>query len=69
MKLYTMDKTEILDVSKITTNKEGLVVEGTVMGTMPLRTVLRAQEMRAGLRLLGWGTMWRALKMLVTGKA
>lgn len=69
MKLYTMDKTVIMEVSKLTVNKEGLVVEGTIMGTMPLKTVLRPQEMRAGLRLLSWGTIWSALKMLVTGKA
>lgn len=68
LKLYTTDKTILMDVSKVTAGKDGLVIEGTIMGAMPLKTVLNPQELRAGLRLLGWSTVWRAIKMLITGK-
>lgn len=69
MKLYTPDKTVLMDVSKVTTNKDGLVIEGKIMGTMPMKAVLRPEELRAGLRLVRFSVIWMALKMLVTGKA
>jgi hypothetical protein len=68
MKFYTMDKTVLMDVSKVSTHKDGIVIEGKIMGTMPMKAVLRPEELRAGMRFVSLTLIWLGLKMLVTGK-
>ena len=68
MKFYTLDKSVLMDVTKVSSHPEGIVLEGKIMGTMPMKAVLRPSELRAGMRFLGLKLIWRALKMLITGK-
>lgn len=69
MKFYTMDKTVLMDVSNITTHPKGIVLEGKIMGTMPMKAVLQPEELRAALRFINFKLIWAVVKMLVTGKA
>jgi len=52
MKLYTPEKTELIDVTALRPHGTGLLVEGKIMGAMPMKAVLRPSELRAGFRLL-----------------
>lgn len=52
MKLVTTEGTDLLDVTAITATPEGLVIEGQIMGAMPMRAVLTPVELRRSLRLL-----------------
>ena len=52
MKLYGLDKKEMLNVSKIETRNGEVIIKGKIYGTMPLVAVLRPQEARAALKLL-----------------
>lgn len=53
MKLYTPDATELIDVTAIHPHPDGLLIEGRIMGAMPMKAVLRPRELRGALRLLG----------------
>ncbi len=52
MKLYTPDKSVLLDVTAVAPHPDGVLVTGKIMGTMPMKAIVRPEELRAGLRLL-----------------
>jgi len=68
MKFFTEDKTVLMDVTAVKESQDGIVVEGKIMGTMPMKAVLTAIELRAGLRLLSAALVWRCLRMLARGR-
>jgi len=64
MKLYTPENTELIDVTSVTPHENGIEIEGTIMGAMPMRAVLRASELRRGMRFLKPRLVWTAVTML-----
>lgn len=52
MKIYSADKSELMQVSKIERDGNELVLKGKVFGTMPINARLNPKESRAALRLL-----------------
>jgi hypothetical protein len=64
MKLYGSDNSELMEVSALRPEANRLVVEGTIMGAMPIRAVLTPAELRSALRLLNFKTMVFILGML-----
>lgn len=69
MKFYTTDKNVLMDVSNVAPHKDGIILEGKIMGTMPMKAILRPEELRAGMRFVSIKLIWLGLKMLITGKA
>ena len=67
MKLYAVDNSELMDIAKIYADGANLVVEGTIMGAMPIRAILKPAEARRALCLLDWKTKLHALGMLFRG--
>lgn len=67
MKLYTTDNSELMDISKITAEGRNLVVEGTIMGAVPIRAVVKPAELRAAMRTMSLGTKMKAATMLFRG--
>ncbi len=66
MKFYTPEKTDLIDVTAVRPHPDGLLIEGKIMGAMPMKAVLRPRELRAGLRFLTARTIWTLLRMLVS---
>ena len=64
MKLYTPENTELIEVTSVAPHNDGIEVRGTIMGAMPMRAVLRPQELRRGFRFVTPGLAWAVLKML-----
>jgi hypothetical protein len=64
VKLYTPESTELIEVTSVTPLKNGVEIEGTIMGAMPMRAVLRASELRKGMRFLKPGLVWMLVTML-----
>jgi hypothetical protein len=64
MKLYTPDKIELMEVRSIGCSPQGLVIDGQIMGTMPMKAVLTPHELRRAFRLLGLRNVMFALGML-----
>ena len=52
MKFYTPEKTVLLDITSVQPHPDGVVVSGKIMGTMPMKAILRPEELRAAFRLL-----------------
>jgi hypothetical protein len=64
MKIYTPDKSELMDVSSIQHENGNLIVSGKIMGSMPMKAVIRPQDARQGLKLLDIRTIFFLLTFL-----
>ena len=56
MKVFAADKSELMEVSKIERVGDNLVLHGKIMGSLPMKAVLRPAEARKGLFLLDFKT-------------
>jgi hypothetical protein len=56
MKLYSPDKSELMDISSIERDGEDLVIKGKVFGAMPMAARLRPQEAKKALKLINLRT-------------
>jgi hypothetical protein len=52
MKLYSPDKSELMDVSSIERDGADLVIKGKVFSAMPMTARLRPEEARKALKLV-----------------
>lgn len=64
MIFYSPDDSLLIDVKAVKEHPEGLVIEGKIMGSMPMKAVLRPEEMRAAFKFLSWQILRRAAKMI-----
>ena len=64
MKMYTPDGTELIEVTAVIPHEGGVLLEGTIMGTMPMKAVLGPAELRRGLRFATPRLVWTLLAML-----
>jgi len=64
MKLYMTDNSDLMEILKIYPENDNLIVEGTIMGAMPVRAVVKPAEIRSALRLMSAKTKMKALSML-----
>ncbi len=64
MKLYMTDNSDLMEIIKIYPEKGNLIVEGTIMGAMPVKAVVKPAEMRRALGLMSFGTKMSAFLML-----
>jgi len=64
VKLYGPDKSLLIEVSAVKPHAEGLVIEGKIMSAMPMKAVLRPEDLRAALKLVSWAIVRRGLAML-----
>jgi len=63
MKLYTAERTELMQVAAIERDGDDLVIKGKVFGTMPMSARLTPGEARAALRLLRPRLVWFLLTL------
>jgi hypothetical protein len=64
MKLFTPDKGELLHVTSIEPHPDGLIIHGKIMGAMPMKAILRPEELRHTFKLFGPKQYWTVLRML-----
>jgi hypothetical protein len=64
MKLYASDNSDLMEISTIYSLNGNLVVEGTIMGAMPIRAIVKPAEVRKALGLMSFGTKLKAFGML-----
>jgi len=58
MKIYGADGSELMAITAIERESSTLIVRGKIFGTMPLTAKLKPSEVRKGIRLMSWRTMW-----------
>ena len=64
MRLYTPDNSELIEISAVVPSPDGLLIEGTIMGAMPMKALLRPAELRRGFRLLTFRSALALILML-----
>ncbi len=64
MRLYTPDNSELIEVTAVVPHEDGIQVEGTIMGAMPMKAILRPQDLRGAFRFLTPKLVWTACRML-----
>jgi hypothetical protein len=52
MKIFSKDKSELMEVKSLERDGNALVIKGKVFGTMPMQARLTPEEARKGLKLL-----------------
>ena len=64
MKLYQADNSDLMEISSIEKDGKNLVIEGTIMGAVPVRAIVKPAEVRAALGIMSIGTLFHAASML-----
>ena len=65
MKLYTPEQVELMEVKSLTATDEGLVIDGQIMGAMPMKAVLTPAELRKAFKLLDARSAMALIGMLL----
>ena len=64
MKFHTPENTDLIEVTAVRPHANGILIEGTIMGAMPMRAVLRPAELRRGFSLLSARTVATLIAMM-----
>ena len=64
MKLLTMEHDSLMDVKSLRQEGNTLVIEGRIMGALPVRAVLTPEQARAALKLVDLKTFLFLLTIL-----
>ena len=64
MQLQTTDNESLMDVRALAQVGNDLVIEGRIMGALPIRAVLTPDQARAALRLINFRTFLFLLTIL-----
>jgi hypothetical protein len=64
MKFHTPENTDLIEVTAVRAHENGLLIEGTIMGAMPMKAVVRPAELRRGFSLLSIRTVTTLVAML-----
>ena len=67
MKLYATDNSDLMEVSKLAREGNNLVLEGTIMGAIPIRAVVKPAEVRQLMGMMNFKTKLFAASMLFRG--
>jgi len=58
----------MMQVSSIRVENGNVILNGTIMGAMPIQALLTGTEMRKGWGMVSLGTMWQILRVFMRGK-
>ena len=64
MKLYAFDNSDLMEITKIYPDGNNLVIEGFIMGAMPIRAIVKPAEVRKASKLMTAKTKLHAAKMM-----
>jgi hypothetical protein len=64
MKLFTPETTELIEVTGVKPHQDGMLIEGKIMGALPMQAVLRPEELRAAFRFLSFTVVRTMVSML-----
>jgi hypothetical protein len=64
VKLYAPDRTVLLDITAIKKHRDGLVIEGKIMGAMPMKAILTPRELRNAFSLIKGPSFLAVISML-----
>jgi hypothetical protein len=63
VKLYGSDDRELLEISSLRREGQALLLQGRILGALPLAARLKPEEARAAWRMMDWRTRWFLLTL------
>lgn len=64
MELLTKDNDSLMTIESLAPDGDNLLIEGQIMGTLPVRALLTPDQARAALKLLNFRTVLFLLTLL-----
>ena len=64
MKFHTPEGDVLMEVKPVTPHDNGIMLQGKIMGTMPMKAVLKPEELRKGFSFLNPKLIARIIAML-----
>ena len=64
MKFHTPEGNVLMEVKSVTPHDNGIMLQGKIMGTMPMKAVLKPEDLRAGFGFLNPKLTARLIAML-----
>jgi hypothetical protein len=58
----------LIDVSAVKEHAEGILIEGKIMGSMPMKAAPRPEELRSAFKFVTWSIARREIGMLIRGR-
>jgi hypothetical protein len=52
MKIYSVDNSELMEISRVDRKGNDLVLHGKIMGALPMKAIIRPRQARVGLSLI-----------------
>lgn len=68
MKLVTSKQSELMEVTAVRVEGDCIIIDGTIMGAMPIQAVVTGTELRKGYSMLSAGTISKIVKIFFAGK-
>jgi hypothetical protein len=65
VKFYTPEKTVLMDITAVKSHPDGLLIEGKIMGAMPMKAILHPEEMRKAFKLMNRPLYIKVIGMLL----
>jgi len=69
MKLYAPDGSELMHVEKVDVVDGKLLVQGKIMGAMPMKAMLPPEQLRSGMHFFSFGLIKFALSAILFGRS
>jgi hypothetical protein len=67
MKLYASDNTDLMEIRRIYADGRNLILDGRIMGSLPIKAVVKPSELRRAITLMSPRTMLALALMLFRG--
>jgi hypothetical protein len=52
VRFFTPEGGELIEIMTVTPDRDGVLIQGKIMGTMPMKVVLKPEQLRQGFKFL-----------------
>ena len=66
MRFFTPEGGELIEITTVTPERDGILIQGKIMGAMPMKAVLKPEQLRQGFRFLTPRLVFTLITMLFT---
>ena len=64
MRFFTPEGSELIEIMTVTPERDRVLIQGKIMGAMPMKVVLKPEQLRQGFKFLTPGLVFTLVTML-----
>ncbi len=64
MRFFTPEGGELIEIMTVTPERDGVLIQGKIMGAMPMKVVLKPEQLRQGFKFLTPRLVFTLITML-----